>query len=476
MNDVDTLRARLKAIGQEHLLHFFDALEPGAQRALLDQIASLDLDALPQLIETYVRNKPAAGLPSDIRPAPYYPFNPDSKVRRWDRTDAKTRGEALVRAGRVAAFVVAGGQGSRLGFEGPKGCFPAGAVTGKTLFQMFAENLLGVRDRYGASVPWYIMTSPLNHDATVAFFKAHAYFGLPFTDVKFFPQGVMPSMDIATGRVLLSSRGEVATNPDGHGGCVRALHTSGALADMLRRGVEHLSYFQVDNPHVRIIDPAFLGLHAGARDSSGEMSSKMVVKASADEKVGVFCLAGGKIEVIEYSDMPATLTAARNEDGSLTYNAGSIAIHAIGTAFLERLATDPKFALPYHRAEKKVACINPQTGEAITPAANNAVKLERFVFDALGLAKASIVYETDRIEEFAPIKNATGTDSVETSRALQTLRAARWLEACGVAIPRTAEGTPDCVIEISPRTATSVVELRTATLPKTIERGSKVAL
>ena len=174
--------------------------------------------------------------------------------------------------------------------------------------------------------------------------------------------------------------------------------------------------------------------------------------------------------------MPASLTTARNEDGSLTYNAGSIAIHAIGTAFLERLATDPKFALPYHRAEKKVACINPQTGDAINPAANNAVKLERFVFDALGLAKASIVYETDRIEEFAPIKNATGTDSVETSRALQTQRAARWLEACGVAIPRNGEGTPDCVIEISPRTATSVVELRTATLPKAIERGAKVTL
>lgn len=476
MRDLHTIRAELDAVRQGHLLRFYDTLPADGQRALLAQIASLDLQALPGLIEAYVRRKPTPAVTADLRPAPYYPFDPASRVRPWDRGAAKARGEALVRAGKVAAFVVAGGQGSRLGFEGPKGCFPAGAVTGKSLFAMFAEGLLGAQDRYGAAVPWYVMTSPLNHDATVAFFKAHAYFGLRPDYVRFFPQGVMPSLDIATGRVLLASRGEVATNPDGHGGCVKALHESGALADMRRRGVEHLSYFQVDNPHVRIIDPAFLGLHAGASDSSGEMSSKMVVKTSPEEKVGVFCRDGLRIEVIEYSDMPAALTNARNPDGSLTFNAGSIAIHIIGVEFLERLATDARFALPYHRAEKKVACIDPETGAPIIPAGNNAVKLERFVFDALALARASIVYETDRVEEFAPIKNASGVDSVETSRKLQTLRAARWLEACGVPVPRTPAGEPDCVLEVSPRTATSVVEMRTASLPRAIERGARVAM
>ncbi|GJQ30853.1 MAG: UDP-N-acetylhexosamine pyrophosphorylase [Phycisphaerae bacterium] len=476
MTDLSTLRSRLEAIGQGHLFRYFDGLTIDQRVAYLAQLQSLDVDALPGLIETYVTHTPAAEVPADLKPVPYYPFNPAARARAWHRHEAKARGEALVRAGKVAAFVVAGGQGSRLGFDGPKGCFPAGAVTGKTLFQMFAENLLGAKDRYGAVVPWYIMTSPLNHDATVAFFKAHAYFGLNADDVMFFPQGVMPSLDLATGRVLLASKGEIATNPDGHGGCVRALHVSGALADMRRRGIEHLSYFQVDNPHARVIDPAFLGLHAGAEDSSGEMSSKMVVKASPDEKVGVFCLAGGKVRVVEYSDMPAALTTARNPDGSLTFNAGSIAIHAIGVEFLERLATDPRFALPFHRAEKKVPCINPETGQPVTPTANNAVKLEKFVFDALALARASIVYETDRLEEFAPIKNATGVDSVETSKVLQTKRAARWLQACGVDVPMTPAGEPDCVIEISPRTATSVVELRAAMLPTAVERGSRIAL
>src|SRR5204863_276206 len=147
----------------------------------------------------------------------------------WDRAAAKNAGEELIRAGKVAAFTVAGGQGSRLGFEGPKGCYPAGAVTGKTLFQIFAENLQGVKERYGAAPPWYIMTSPLNHAPTVAYFEEHSYFGLSKKDVLFFPQGVLPSFD-HSGKVLLAGKGEVASNPDGHGGAIRALH--GMLADM----------------------------------------------------------------------------------------------------------------------------------------------------------------------------------------------------------------------------------------------------
>jgi UDP-N-acetylglucosamine/UDP-N-acetylgalactosamine diphosphorylase len=286
----------------------------------------------------------------------------------------------------------------------------------------------------------------------------------------------MPSLDIRSGRVLLAGKGEVATNPDGHGGCVRALATSGALDDLRRRGVEHLSYFQVDNPLVRVIDPVFIGLHAGGGASSGEMSSKMVPKASPDEKVGVFCLADGKVVVIEYSDLPRAVQEERDESGRLRYVAGSIAIHALSVEFLGRLAIDPAFALPYHRAEKKVACVDPATGEALTPAANNAVKLEKFVFDALAMCRRSAVLEADRVEEFAPIKNASGADSPKTCRETQTRRAARWLEAAGVAVPRASDGTPDCVLEISARTATSEAELRGARLPKAIERGARVVI
>lgn len=477
MDLLDQVRTRLDRVSQTHVLNFYPKLSAAQQRALLTQIDSIDLEALPALVNDYVLKKPGFVMPSRLEPVKYYPHDPKSSVRAWDHAAAKRAGESLIRSGKVAAFVVAGGQGSRLGFEGPKGCFPAGAVTNKSLFQIFAEGILGTQDRAGGGVviPWYIMTSPLNHEATTSFFESHRYFGLRRDQVMFFQQGVMPSLDIKTGKMLMASPHEVATNPDGHGGSIRALQVSGALTDMQRRGVEHLSYFQVDNPMVRVIDPVFLGLHASASDSSAEMSSKMVAKAEPGEKVGVFCLADGKTEILEYSDMPKELQNARNADGSLTYKAGNIAVHALSRAFIERVATDAKFSLPCHRAEKKIPCVDPVTGAAITPAENNGVKLEKFIFDALALCKHSLVAETDRVEEFAPIKNATGVDSVESSKALQTLRAARWLEAAGVDVPRNTDGTPDCVLEISGRTALCAEDLRGTKLPR-IERGAHLAL
>ncbi|MBS0196423.1 MAG: UDPGP type 1 family protein [Planctomycetes bacterium] len=476
MPNLEAIRSRLAKVGQSHLLNFFAALTPVQQQDLLVQIESLDIEQLPALVDTYVKSKPVFSLPPELGPAPYFPKNEKSPGRSWDRAAMERTGESLIKAGKVAAFVVAGGQGSRLGFEGPKGCYSAGAVTGKSLFQIFAEHFVAAKVRYGATVPWYIMTSPLNHAATVAFFEEHKFFGLSQRDVQFFPQGVMPSLEIATGRVLLAGKGEVATNPDGHGGCVKALSVSGALADMRRRGVEHISYFQVDNPLVRPLDPAFIGLHAAGPGSSAEMSSKMIPKAYPEEKVGVFCSSQGKVEVIEYSDLPMDLQKQRLEDGSLRFIAGSIAIHIMGVEFVERLANDPKFALPYHRAEKKVPCIDPISGAAINPSGNNGVKLEKFVFDALSLCRGSIVFETDRTEEFAPIKNAAGLDSIDTSRSLQTERAARWLEAAGVAVPRKTDGSPDCVLEVSPVTATCAAEMAAAKPTLKIDRGAKVAL
>jgi UDP-N-acetylglucosamine/UDP-N-acetylgalactosamine diphosphorylase len=480
MSMLSDVQSRLARVDQSHLLRFLPELSASAQGALLAQIASIDIEALPKLVREYVVNKPAFLLPPGLEPAPYYPFDPrkagGGTARAYDRAAMWKVGEDLIRAGKVAAFVVAGGQGSRLGYEGPKGCFAAGAVTGKSLFAMFAESLLGAKDRYGVDVPWFVMTSPLNHEATTSFFEANKFFGLRRDFVKFFPQGVLPSLDIKTGKVLLACKGEVATNPDGHGGSLQALVVSGAIDEMKARGITQISYFQVDNPSVRVLDPVFLGLHARNKESSAEMSSKMVPKASPEEKVGVFCKARGKVEVIEYSDLPMSLQQERAKDGSLRFLAGSIAIHAIGVEFVERLVKDPKFELPYHRAEKKIPCVDPATGAAITPTANNGVKLERFVFDALAFARDSIVYETDRVEEFAPIKNATGADSPETSRDLQTLRAARWLERAGVAIPKKADGSPDCVIELSPRSACFEEHVKEMKLPKAIERGARVVM
>lgn len=477
MADVESVRARLEAAGQGHLLAFWDELSEQERSELMSQIEELDLDAIPRLVDQYVKNPAKFELPADLEPAPYYPRDDRSPVRKWDLEAMRGAGERLLREGKVACFTVAGGQGSRLGFDGPKGCYPAGAVSSKPLFAVFAEGIQATARRYGAALPWYIMTSPQNHEQTVKFFEEHHYFGLHPEDVMFFPQGTMPSLDRESGRILLAEKGRLATNPDGHGGSIRALSRSGALEDMAGRGIEHVSYFQVDNPLVRVADPVFLGLHAAAEDSSGEMSSKMVPKAYPEEKMGVFCSVDGRVRVIEYSDLPAELQEQRLEDGSLRFIAGSIAVHVMSVEFLNRLNTDSDFELPYHRAEKKVPCIDVETGKPVDPASPNGVKLERFVFDALPLCRSSIVYETEREEEFAPIKNAEGVDSAESSRVLQTMRAAKWLRSIGVEIPEDKEGNPDCTIELSPLTALEPKDLREApNLPKRIEQGQRIAL
>lgn len=473
---LDDLRPSLEAIGQDHLLNFADELSEAEQAALAEQIGAIDLNNLPDLIERYVLKTEVYQVPMDIEPAPYYPLGGGEGGSGWDVRSFKRIGEDLLESGQIACFTVAGGQGSRLGYEGPKGCYPAGCVTGKSLFQIFAEKIRGAERTYEADVPWYIMTSPLNDAETRRFFARNDFFGLEDSRVFFLPQGTLPSFEMETGRILLSARGVVATNPDGHGGAIRALMHSGAVADMKVKGITHLSVFQVDNPNVQAIDPVFLGLHHAATDSSAQMSSKMVPKVGAEEKVGVFCRTGGRVGVIEYSDLPADIAQATDAAGNLRFNAGSIAIHAMSVAFIEKVATDPAFALPYHRAVKKVPHVDHNTGELIEPSAPNAVKLERFIFDAIALADASIVLETDRVEEFAPVKNASGPDSVETSKTLQTRKAARWLESAGVTVPKDPNGQPDCVIELSGLTAVTADRLERSELPGTIDRGAVIAL
>ena len=469
-SELESLRELLGARRQTHLLAFYNELSPSQQRALTKQLTALDWDALDELTETHVRQKPDLSAPEPITPAPYYPVVPEDEAVY---ARARTLGETLIRGGQVAAFTVAGGQGTRLGWDDPKGTFIATPLSRKPLFQLFAEQLRKTGELYGVVVPWYIMTSGANHAVTQDFFEAHDFFGLGRENVTLFPQGMIPSIGF-DGKLLLGEKHALALNPDGHGGSLTALAKSDALADMARRGVTQISYFQVDNPNVRCIDPLFIGLHV---QDGAQMSSKMLRKASPKEKVGVFCVAGGKPCVIEYSDMPDALAEAKDADGTLQFDAGSIAIHMISVAFAQRFATGggDHLELPFHRAEKKVPYTDPETGEHVQPEAPNAVKLERFIFDALPLAEHSIILETDRVEEFAPIKNAEGTDSPESSRQLQTARAARWLEASGVTVPYK-NGEVDAVIEISPLTALSADDLKDADLPARIEPGQHVLL
>ena len=474
---LDEIRHRLDAAGQSHLLAFHDALDEDGRRRLRTRLSAIDFARVPTWVERYVSSRPDFAPAGTIEPAPYYPLDHTSPRRPWDRARFHDAGETLIRAGEVAAFTVAGGQGTRLGFDGPKGCYPGGAVTGKPLFQCLAEWILAARRRYGVTIPWCVMTSPLNHDATVAFFRHHHWLELGEENVLIFSQGVMPSFDRHTGRILLAAPDEPAVNPDGHGGSLRALHASGALDTLANRGVRHISYTQIDNPLVRVIDPVFLGLHAEADDSSAEMSSKMLAKTEPGEKVGVFCLQNGALGMIEYSDLPADLAAQRDPDGTLRFNAGNPAIHILGLDFVRAINESPDgFALPFHRADKKIPFVDLDSGALVEPGEPNGVKLETFVFDALPLARRPLVLETDRVDEFAPIKNAAGSDSAASSAALQTERAARWLESHGVVVPRDAEGAPECVLEISPLRAMDPRDLRDERLPDEIRPGESRAI
>jgi UDP-N-acetylglucosamine/UDP-N-acetylgalactosamine diphosphorylase len=455
--DLAQIKKTLAQIGQAHALRFFDKLSEPSKQKLVGQLQALDLDRMKELVQTQVKVKAAIPLPKDIKPANAYPREPRSEHRQLYQ-DADRRGHELLKAGKVAAFLVAGGQGTRLGYDGPKGEYPVTPVKNKPLFQVFAEQLLAHSRDAGKPVPWYIMTSDINDGPTRAFFEKHNYFNFPRKDVMFFQQGMMPAFSL-DGKMLLAEKDSLALSPDGHGGSLRALAKSGALADMRKRGIEHLSYFQVDNPLVHCIDPLFIGLH----DLTGsEMSSKTIPKANALEKVGNFCLGDGVLQVIEYSDLPEKLALQTNADGSPTFNSGSIAIHALRVSFIERLNSGGQLKLPWHRAEKKVPYVD-DSGHAVKPEKPNAVKLEQFVFDAIPLAKNAIVYTTDRAEEFSPVKNAEGVDSPATSRRDQIRRAARWLQSARVEVP-VKDGEPDALIEISPLFAKDAQQLNTRQL------------
>lgn len=462
------LKEQLSSFGQDHLLSFYDELDETEKAQLLEELEAQDWETLNELIAEPSDHE----LPSRIEPAPAYPRQPSPELEaKYEK--AKALGEDLIRAGKIAAFTVAGGQGTRLGWDGPKGTFPATPISGKSLFQLFAETIRKAEQKYGVKVPWYLMTSELNDGATRAFFIEHAYFGLNKDDVMLFKQGSMPSIS-KEGKVLLASKSSLALNPDGHGGSLKALYKSGALKDMRSRGVEHISYFQVDNPNVKPLDPLFIGLHAL---DGAEMSAKMLRKVDPFERVGVFCLLDDKLGVIEYSDLPETLAAQRDGEGKLVFDAGSIAIHLLSADFVERLnKADGRFALPYHRAHKKVSYLDVKSGKKVTPDAPNAIKLETFVFDALPLARKTVILETERTEEFAPVKNAEGADSPATSQRLQSERAARWLEERGVKIPRDEKGQVAAIIELSPLMALAPEDLKSGDLPEQIPRGARLAL
>ena len=463
-------RELLDAHDQGHLLGGWDHLDDAARGALLDQLQLLPWDTIDVVRESIVHKVAAMSPPAGLEPPGILEPDPGELAALVER------GEACIAEGQVAAFTVAGGQGTRLGWKGPKGTYPATPVSGKPLFAIFAEQILAAQRRYKVIIPWYIMTSPENDASTRAFFLDNKCFGLLRSNIMMFPQGTMPSFDAATGRLLLSGPGTVAMSPDGHGGAIDALGRSGALADMDARGNSVISYFQVDNPLARVIDPVFLGLHASPDHSSGEATSKMVPKVDPAEAVGVFCRASGRTQVVEYSDFPEELVGTVDESGRLRFGAANIALHLFSLSFIGDLASGTIEPLPWHRARKKTPSWDAGTNQVVEPTEPNAVKLERFIFDVLPRADRSAILVTQRASEFAPIKNASGQDSPASSHQIQSDLYASWLEQRGLGIPRDASGRTEAAIEIGPLTAMAPGEIPEADLPPSIQRGDSILL
>ena len=443
--DPNILMEKFRTAGQGQVFAFYEGLAPEARTSLLAEAAEIDLAEIDRLVRTLVAkgSTPTVDL-EGLAPAPFERLpGRGGDAPAWKA--AKEAGEAALRAGRVAAFTVAGGQGTRLGYDGPKGTFPVTPIRHHPLFRVFAEKILAAGLRYGRPLHWFIMTSHQNHAATEAFFAGNGHFGLDPARVHFFRQGRMPAVDFS-GKILLESPSAIALSPDGHGGSLRALDRSGALDLMASEGIDTLSYFQVDNPLVRCIDPAFIGWHLGRRS---EMSSKMVPKSYPEEKLGHFCVQRGRLVVIEYSDLPMALQRETDPGtGALRYEAGSIAIHAIDREFIRRMARGDG-GLPFHRADKKIATVD-AAGSPVKPDKANGVKFELFVFDALPSARNPVVIETSRADDFSPVKNAEGVDSPATCRADQLRQFVRWLRAAGAAVPADASGLPPFGLEVSP--------------------------
>ena len=418
---MSTIVETLNAAGQQELAARLESLSGEARANLERDILSQDWEEL----KTLYTEKSAASLEdnvsADLKPMPFKIAADDLRYEYWKET-----GEILLGKGQVAAFLVAGGQGSRLGFDGPKGMFDIGLPSHKSLFQLQAERLLNLSAQVGHPIPWCIMTSPLNHEATVNFFTEHKFFGMDRDNIRFFEQGTICALD-PNGKAVVDENNRLALVPDGNGGCFRALAQSGTLAWLAEKGVQYVFLYSVDNALCRICDPAFIG--ALASEGRSMSASKVVPKAGPNEKVGIFALQNGKPGVVEYSDLPENYRDMTNADGSLTFDGGNIAIHLFKLSGLRKLQTS---RLPWHTARKTVCGIE------------KCWKFEQFLFDAFPQLGSMLPFGVIREEEFSPVKNADGNDSPKTARTMIGKLHKEWLKKAHVEVKE------DKLYEISP--------------------------
>ncbi|WP_417382999.1 UTP--glucose-1-phosphate uridylyltransferase [Gimesia sp.] len=448
----EDLYQTLADFDQSHLLTWWNDLSEQAQSELVTQIQHINFAQIQRLYAPGATNQktesPAQKAERATRPATVVRLE-DRSSSPAESEEATKQGQKLLEAGRVGAILVAGGQGSRLGFSHPKGMYPIGPVKQTSLFQILVEQLRARARQAGQPIFYFIMTSDATHDETVEYFQQHQNFGLAEDELYFFKQGTMPAVDAESGLVLLAEKHRIAVSPDGHGGMLAALKNNGMFDVMREKGIDTLYYHQVDNPTAIVCDPEFLGYHQKA---NAEVSVKVVSKRSPDEKMGIVCDVDEKTQIIEYSDLPHHIAEQTDEEGKLLHWAGSTAIHIFNRDFLEQIANDDD-RLPFHQANKKVPYID-GSSKQVEPEKPNAIKFERFIFDVLPEAETVLVYEIDRQREFNPVKNAEGQDSPQTAHEALNRIFSGWLTSCGVTLPA------DATVEISPLYAVDETELK----------------
>ncbi|HEV7281948.1 MAG TPA: UTP--glucose-1-phosphate uridylyltransferase [Pirellulaceae bacterium] len=438
---------RLQKTGQSHLTEHATSLTDVETATLAAQLESLPLERLPALMQGEEK-----GEEIDFDRLEPLPFETLGDGRNAHDVEARARGESAWRAGEIGVVMVAGGQGTRLGYDGPKGTFPIGPLSGATLYEWLAWKVGAVGKRYGRRVPFWIMTSKATHEPTGDYFRQRRYFGLSEDSVVFFRQGEMPTIDDTSGQILLAGRSEVAVNPDGHGGILDAMQGAGLFDRAAEQGIKQLFYIQVDNALAPVADARIVGYHllAGA-----EATTLAVRKRDPLEKVGNLVQQGGKTRIVEYSDLPESAARQMNGDGSLAIWAGNTAMHVFSVELLRRAALEGG-GLPFHRAHKKTPHLDLKTRQPVDPQTPNAIKFERFIFDALPMATKTLTIEVDPAQVFAPLKNPSGTgkDDPETTKAAISALQRGWLRAAGCDVPDDAD------VEIQPRVAVDAAATR----------------
>ena len=402
---LEAAKAVLKKYGQEQLLSNYEKLSEESKSKLLDEILTVDFNQISELYNS--RGAKQVYSDSEIEPIAYVE---KEKMSKEEKEKYDQIGIEKIKEGKLAVVTMAGGQGTRLGHNGPKGTFDIGLESHKSIFEILCDTLKAANQKYEVTIPWYIMTSKENNSATVNFFEEHKYFGYPKGYIQFFKQGELPMVG-EDGKVLLDEEGMIKFASDGHGGVFSSMLRDGVIYDMKARKIKWVFIGAVDNVLVKMVDPTLIGL---AEDRGVLVAGKSVVKAGPHEKVGVFCKKGGKPGVIEYSEISKEMVEERDANGELKYGESQLNCNLFALEALEKVSEEK---LPYHSAHKKATYMD-VNGEIIKGKEPNAYKFETFFFDAFGSLDDMAIMRVKREEEFAPVKNADGDDSPETARKL----------------------------------------------------------